>query len=97
MVKNAAKTRDLRLFVLDDGPKSRAVIASLESICRRYLDHDYRNRIADIHRHPEIAKKEPITAVPTLQKLMPEPHKARRGDFSVVANVPNGPGVKVTG
>lgn len=85
---------DLRLYVYDGQARSQAAIKNLKRVCHNYLPEMYNFEIIDIEAHPEIAREQQIVAVPTLQKLNPEPKILHVGDFSVVANVLKGLGIE---
>jgi len=85
---------DLRLFIVDNQPRSTAAIKNLKHVCETYLANRCNVEVVDLAIHPEMAKIEQIVVIPTLQKLNPRPQKILVGDFSVEANVLRGLGIE---
>ena len=64
-----AKLWQLRLYVMDQTPKSLAAFANLKTICESHLKGRYRITVIDLLKHPQLAKGDQILAVPTVVRL----------------------------
>ena len=76
------KAWELRLYVAGQTPKSIAALANLKRICDEHLTHRYHIEIIDLVRHPELARRDQILAIPTLVRNLPPPIKKIIGDLS---------------
>ena len=72
----------LRLYVMDRTPKSRAAFANLKQICETHLKGRYRITVIDLLKHPHLAKGDQILAIPTVVRQLPEPVRTIIGDLS---------------
>jgi circadian clock protein KaiB len=79
-------TWDLRLYVTDDTPRSRAAIANLRSICDTHLKGRFRITTIDLAKSPERAKGDQILATPTLVRRVPIPTRTIIGNLSDIDN-----------
>src|SRR3984957_14317974 len=73
----------LRLYVAGQTPKSLTAFANLRRICEEHLAGRYQIEVIDLMRHPELAQKDQIIALPTLVRKLPEPIKRIVGDLSI--------------
>ena len=78
----AAERWELRLYVAGHTPKSMTALANLKEICEAHLKGIYRIEIIDLLAHPELARADPIVALPTLIRRLPPPMKRIIGDLS---------------
>jgi circadian clock protein KaiB len=78
---------DLRLYVVDQSPRSLLAYANLKTVCDARLSGRYRIEVVDIHAHPDVARIEGIVAVPTVVRRRPKPVRTAIGDLSDVAHV----------
>lgn len=102
MVKKGAKTPRARrksetenpwilsLYVMDEAPRSRNAIENLHNICERYLKGHYRIKVIDLSKHPELAVRDRIVAIPTLIRVSPPLDRRIIGDLSNQAKVMKG-------
>jgi circadian clock protein KaiB len=72
----------LRLYVAGQTPKSLTAFANLRRLCEERLKGRYRIEVVDLLKHPELAQRDQIVALPTLVRRLPEPIKRIVGDLS---------------
>ena len=72
----------LRLYVADQTPKSLTAFANLRRLCEEHLKGRYQIEVIDLLKHPELAQRDQIIALPTLVRQLPEPIKRIVGDLS---------------
>ena len=82
-----AKLWQLRLYVMDQTPKSREAFANLKRICETHLKGRYRITVVDLLKHPQLAKGDQIFAVPTVIRRLPNPVRIIIGTLSDTARV----------
>ena len=69
------KKWNFRLYVANESIRSINAIENMRTICRERLKGDCHIDIVDLVKHPEIAIREQILAVPTLVYMRPtHPH-----------------------
>ena len=71
--RQPAKAFQLRLYVMDQTPKSRAAISNLKKICECHLKGRYHITVIDLEKQPHLAKDDQILAVPTVVRKLPKP------------------------
>jgi len=76
------KSWNLRLYIAGQTPKSITALTNLKKICEQHLANQYNIEIIDLVRHPELARKDQILAIPTLVRRLPPPLKKIIGDLS---------------
>ena len=74
----------LRLYVAGQTPNSLTAFENLTKICEEHAGGKYRITVIDLLRNPEIARKEDITAIPTLVRVPRSP--GRRKIIGVLTN-----------
>ncbi len=72
----------LRLYVMDQTPKSVAALANLRHICETHLAGRYRITVIDLLKQPHLAKGDQILAVPTVVRRLPSPVRTIIGSLS---------------
>jgi len=77
----------LRLYVMDETPKSQTALANLKEICESHLKGRYRITVIDLLTHPQLAKGDQILAIPTVVRRLPNPVRTIIGDLSDTARV----------
>ena len=77
----------LRLYVMDQTPKSLAAFANLKQICEAQLKGRYRITVIDLSKRPQLAKGDQILAVPTVVRRLPDPVRTLIGTLSDTARV----------
>ena len=82
-----AKLWQLRLYVIDEMPKSRTAFANLTELCETHLKGRYRITVIDLLKHPELAKGDQILAVPTVVRRLPSPVRTIIGTLTDTAQV----------
>ena len=85
--RRAAKPWQLRLYVMDETPKSVAAFANLKRICEDHLKGRYRITVIDLLKHPKLARGDQILATPTVVRFLPNPVRMIIGSLSDAANV----------
>jgi len=78
----ASKVWQLRLYVMDQTPKSVTAFANLKKFCETYLKGRYRITVIDLLKHPQLAKGDQILAIPTVVRLLPKPVRTILGNLS---------------
>ena len=78
----AAKLWQLRLYVMDQTPKSVTAFANLKSFCESHLKGRYRITVIDLVRQPQLAKGDQILATPTVVRQLPKPVRTIFGNLS---------------
>jgi circadian clock protein KaiB len=82
-----AKLWQLRLYVMDQTPKSVAAFANLKSFCESRLKGRYRITVIDLLKQPQLAKGDQILATPTVVRKLPKPVRTIIGNLSDTENV----------
>ena len=86
-VPEAAKLWQLRLYVMDETPKSVTALANLKEICEIHLKDRYRITVIDLVKQPQLAKGDQILAVPTVVRRLPQPVRTVIGNLSDIDRV----------
>ncbi len=76
------ETWKLRLYVAGQTPRSLAALANLKQLCETQLAGRYAIEVVDLVRHPQLAKRDQVLAIPTLVRRLPPPIKKIIGDLS---------------
>jgi circadian clock protein KaiB len=85
--KRPPKLWQLRLYVMDETPKSVTALANLKRICESHLKGRYRITVIDLLKRPQLAKGDQILAVPTVVRMLPEPVRTVIGNLSDIDRV----------
>ena len=85
--RSPAKLWQLRLYVMDETPKSVTALANLKEICERHLKGRYRITVIDLVKQPQLAKGDQILAIPTVVRRLPSPVRTLIGNLSDLARV----------
>jgi circadian clock protein KaiB len=85
--RRVAKLRQLRLYVMDQTPKSVTAFSNLKKICESHLKGRYRITVIDLLKHPQLAKGDQILAVPTVVRKLPIPVRIMIGNLSDLERV----------
>ena len=72
----------LRLYVVDQTPKSVTAFANLKRFCETHLKGRYRITVVDLMQQPHLAKDDQILAVPTVVRRLPKPIRTLIGNLS---------------
>ncbi len=72
----------LRLYVIDQTPKSLTAFANLKKICESHLKGRYRITVVDLAKQPHLAKGDQILAIPTVVRKLPKPVRTIIGTLS---------------
>ena len=72
----------LRLYVMDQTPKSLTAFSNLKKFCETHLKGCYRIKVIDLLKHPQLAKGDQILAVPTVIRMLPKPVRTIIGTLS---------------
>jgi circadian clock protein KaiB len=83
-VKHAAARPlwQLRLYVMDETPKSVTALANLKKFCEIYLKGRYHIKVIDLLKQPQLAKGDQILAIPTVVRKLPKPVRTILGTLS---------------
>ena len=82
-----AKLWQLRLYVVDQTPKSVTALANLKKFCETHLKGIYRITVIDLLKHPQLAKGDQILAIPTVVRQLPKPVRTIIGNLSDVEHL----------
>jgi circadian clock protein KaiB len=93
----ADKFWQLRLYVIDESPKSIAALANLRTICEGHLKGHYRITVIDLLKKPQLARGDQILATPTVVRLLPSPVRTIIGSLSDIDQVLVGLDLRVGG
>ena len=77
-----AKLWQLRLYVMDQTPKSVTAFANLKRFCESHLKGSYRITVIDLLKQPQLAKGDQILATPTVVRKLPKPVRTIIGNLS---------------
>jgi circadian clock protein KaiB len=80
--RRPAKLWQLRLYVMDQTPKSLTAFANLKKICESHLKGRYRITVIDLLKRPQLAKGDQILAIPTVVRKLPIPVRTLIGNLS---------------
>jgi len=72
----------LKLYITGSTPNSVKALANLKRICETELSHNFELEVIDVLKHPELAERDKIIAIPTLVKELPVPLRKIVGDLS---------------
>jgi circadian clock protein KaiB len=72
---------ELHLYVSGETARTRVAIDNLRNICDIYLKDRCHIEVIDLQKHPELASREEIFAIPTLVKKLPPPVRKLIGDL----------------
>lgn len=71
----------LRLYVAGHNSATESILKNLHELLERSLKRPYTLRVVDIHKNPEQAEQDKVTATPTLVRVHPRPTRRLVGDF----------------
>jgi circadian clock protein KaiB len=71
----------MRLYIAGETESSRHAVSNLRDICDEYLKDRCEIEVIDLRKHPELAAKDQIFAIPTLVKELPLPVRKMIGDL----------------
>jgi circadian clock protein KaiB len=71
-----------RLFVSGTTIGTERILKELHQLLDELLQRSYTLKIVDIHRHPELAEADQISATPTLLRVWPRPMRRIVGDLA---------------
>ena len=80
--RRPAKLWQLRLYVMDQTPKSVTAFLNLKKICETHLKGRYRITVIDLVKRPQLAKGDQILATPTVVRRLPSPVRTIIGNLS---------------
>ena len=83
----SVKLWQLRLYVMDQTPKSVAAFANLKKFCESHLKGRYRITVIDLVKQPHLAKGDQILAVPTVVRKLPKPVRMIIGSLTDLERV----------
>jgi circadian clock protein KaiB len=72
----------LKLYVSGSSPASQLALRNLREIISRESNAIIQLKVIDVRKHPQLAEKDKILAVPTLIKELPPPIRKIVGDLS---------------
>ena len=80
--RRTAKLWQLRLYVMDQTPKSVTAFENLKKFCESHLKGRYRITVIDLEKQPQLAKGDQILATPTVVRKLPKPVRTIIGNLS---------------
>ena len=84
---HASQEWHLRLYVMDQTPKSLTAFLNLKRICETHLKGRYHITVIDLVKHPQLAKGDQILAIPTVVRRLPHPVRTIIGTLSDLEHV----------
>jgi circadian clock protein KaiB len=85
--RRPVKLWQLRLYVMDQTPKSLTAFSKLKKFCESHLKGRYRITVIDLVKQPHLAKGDQILAVPTVVRKLPKPVRTIIGNLSDIERV----------
>jgi circadian clock protein KaiB len=85
--RKPSKLWQLRLYVMDQTPRSLEAFSNLKRICESHLKGRYRLIVIDLLKNPRLAMGDQILATPTVVRRLPNPVRTIIGDLSDVNSV----------
>jgi circadian clock protein KaiB len=82
-VGQAPKTQGyvLRLFVSGNSAATARILENLYELLEKSLQQPYTLKVIDIHKHPDLAESNQVSATPTLVRVWPRPIKRIVGNL----------------
>jgi circadian clock protein KaiB len=80
--RRLAKLWQLRLYVMDQTPKSLTALTNLKQFCETNLKGCYHIKVIDLLKQPQLAKGDQILAIPTVVRKLPKPVRTIIGNLS---------------
>jgi circadian clock protein KaiB len=80
--RRSEKLWQLRLYVMDETPKSVLAHANLKKTCEAHLKGRYHITVIDLLKQPQLAKGDQILAIPTVVRRLPKPVRTTIGSLS---------------
>ena len=77
-----AKKYVLKLYVIGSNSASEVALKNLKEIISQESTTVFQLEVIDVSKHPQLAEKDKILAVPTLIKQLPPPLRKIIGDLS---------------
>lgn len=77
----------LRLYVSETSGMTERILQSLHQLLEKALQQPYTLKVVDIHKHPEQAEADQITATPTLVRVYPPPTRRLVGDLDNLSKI----------
>ena len=74
--------RIFRLYVAGQAPRYETAHLHLKRLCEEHFAGNYRIEVVDLLEHPERARTDNVIAIPTLERVSPEPVVRIIGDLS---------------
>lgn len=78
---------EMRLYIAGETPSAMIALDNLKRVCDQHLRDRCDIEVIDLSKHPELAAKKNITAIPTLVKELPLPVRKLIGDLSAIDKV----------
>lgn len=85
--RRTAKLWQLRLYVMDETPKSVMAFANLKKFCEIHLKGCYHIKVIDLLKQPQLAKGDQILAIPTVVRRLPRPVRTIIGNLSNIEHL----------
>jgi circadian clock protein KaiB len=80
--RQPAKLWQLRLYVMDETPRSVSALANLKRLCETHLRGRYRITVIDLLKKPQLARGDQILAIPTVVRKLPNPVRTIIGNLT---------------
>jgi circadian clock protein KaiB len=82
-----SETWYFKVYVAGESEKSRNAIVTLKHVCKAHIKDPCDIEVVDLRKHPELAAKKEIFAIPTVVKELPPPVRKLIGDLTVKEKV----------
>lgn len=73
----------ITLYIAGDTPRSQAAIRNLKKLCAEQIPGRFKLKIIDVAKHPELAIKNNLLALPMVVRTLPAPLRKMVGDLRV--------------
>jgi circadian clock protein KaiB len=87
LMKKKSVTRSqayrITLYIAGDTPRSQAAIRNLKKLCAEQIPGKFELKIIDAAKHPELAIKNNLLALPMVVRTLPAPIRKMVGDLRV--------------
>ena len=73
---------NLRLYTVDNSPKSEIALRNLKTLCEEHLPGRYEIEVVDLRENPRLAVGDQVLAIPTVVRRLPAPMRKIIGTLS---------------
>jgi len=85
--ESSPETWYFKVYVAGETERSRSAIDTLKHVCKAHIKGRCDIQVFDLRKHPELAVKKEIFAIPTVVKELPLPVRKLIGDLTIKKKV----------